>query len=116
MPAPGCTPATETAPAVHACAAGSGSIFETLRLRRPLIVVPNPLLMDNHQAELAAKLESMGHLAAATPDTLAAVIARLDESTLVPYEPGSPSGIVRQIDALVGRAGAAPQLDVAKAQ
>lgn len=30
--------------------AGSGSIFEALRLRKPLVVVPNPLLMDNHQA------------------------------------------------------------------
>ncbi len=37
-------------------AAGSGSIFETLRLRCPLVVVPNPLLMDNHQAELADKV------------------------------------------------------------
>lgn len=35
---------------------GSGSIFETLRLRRPLVVVPNPLLMDNHQVELADKV------------------------------------------------------------
>lgn len=35
----------------HACwvLAGSGSIFESLRLGRPLVVVPNPLLMDNHQ-------------------------------------------------------------------
>lgn len=36
--------------------AGSGSIFEALRLRLPLVVVPNPLLMDNHQAELATKV------------------------------------------------------------
>lgn len=35
---------------------GSGSIFEALRLRRPLVVVPNPLLMDNHQVELADKV------------------------------------------------------------
>ncbi|PIN08511.1 N-acetylglucosaminyldiphosphodolichol N-acetylglucosaminyltransferase [Handroanthus impetiginosus] len=30
--------------------AGSGSIFETLRLRKPLIVVVNEDLMDNHQS------------------------------------------------------------------
>eukprot|EP00887_Chlorella_sp_A99_P002579 scaffold6.g2579.t1 len=82
--------------------AGSGSIFETLCLRRPLIAVPNPLLMDDHQAELAAKLESMGHLVAATPDGLAAAIARLDEAALAPYEPGSPAGIVAGVDALAG--------------
>ena len=36
--------------------AGSGSIFETLTAGRPLLVVPNPLLMDNHQAELGDHL------------------------------------------------------------
>lgn len=39
--------------------AGSGSIFETLTARKPLIVVPNPLLMDNHQAELGDHLAAM---------------------------------------------------------
>ncbi len=29
--------------------AGSGSVFEALRLRVPLIAVPNALLMANHQ-------------------------------------------------------------------
>ena len=41
---------------------GAGSVFETLGMptvsrRRLLIVVPNPALMDNHQAELAELLE-----------------------------------------------------------
>lgn len=38
---------------------GSGSIFETLTAGKPLIVVPNPLLMDNHQAELGDHLANM---------------------------------------------------------
>lgn len=42
--------------------AGSGSIFETLTARKPLIVVPNPLLMDNHQAELRDHLAAMNAL------------------------------------------------------
>ncbi len=29
--------------------AGSGSVFEALRLRKPLIAVPNAILMANHQ-------------------------------------------------------------------
>ena len=29
--------------------AGSGSLFEALALRRPLLAVPNGLLMHNHQ-------------------------------------------------------------------
>ena len=44
------------------CPAGSGSIFEALSYGRPLIVVPNPLLMDNHQAELGTHLANLQHL------------------------------------------------------
>ncbi|KAJ7524286.1 hypothetical protein O6H91_18G085300 [Diphasiastrum complanatum] len=36
--------------------AGSGSIFEALRAGRPLVVVANDALMDNHQMELAEEL------------------------------------------------------------
>ena len=40
--------------------AGSGSIFEALALCKPLIVVVNEALMDNHQAELAdARTEAL---------------------------------------------------------
>jgi len=38
------------------CPTGSGSIFEALSGGKALIVVPNPLLMDNHQAELGDHL------------------------------------------------------------
>lgn len=82
--------------------AGSGSIFEALRLRRPLVVVPNPLLMDNHQAELATKLERMGHLYAATPQNLAQVVAGMDPARLAPYDKGDPAGIVQHIDCAIG--------------
>jgi beta-1,4-N-acetylglucosaminyltransferase len=44
---------------------GSGSIIETLRWQKPLIVVPNSDLMDNHQSELALTLHRQGHLIAA---------------------------------------------------
>jgi hypothetical protein len=42
--------------------AGSGSIFETLTAGVPLLVVPNPLLMDNHQAELGDHLAKLNVL------------------------------------------------------
>ena len=41
-------------------------MLETLRTGRPLIVVINELLMDNHQKELASQLEEDGHLFYAT--------------------------------------------------
>ncbi|CCC13130.1 hypothetical protein SMACR_06348 [Sordaria macrospora] len=47
-------------PGVVVAHAGSGTILEVLRLQTPLVVVPNPTLMDNHQAELAEELESTG--------------------------------------------------------
>lgn len=41
--------------------AGAGSIFEALTYKVPLIVVPNPILMDNHQVELAKLMEDRNH-------------------------------------------------------
>ncbi|KAJ3400750.1 N-acetylglucosaminyldiphosphodolichol N-acetylglucosaminyltransferase catalytic subunit alg13, partial [Chytridiales sp. JEL 0842] len=40
--------------------AGTGSILETLKLQKPLIVIPNSKLMHNHQAELAVALHEEG--------------------------------------------------------
>ena len=42
--------------------AGSGSIIESLSRQKPLLVVVNDALMDNHQAELAGQLDADGHL------------------------------------------------------
>ncbi|KAL9030885.1 MAG: hypothetical protein Q9196_001028 [Gyalolechia fulgens] len=42
--------------------AGSGSILDALRIRVPLIVVPNASLLDNHQVELAEELSKQGYL------------------------------------------------------
>ncbi len=41
---------------------GTGTILEVLRLARPLIVVPNPSLLHNHQQELGLALHRLGHL------------------------------------------------------
>ena len=41
---------------------GSGTIIDVLRMGKPLIVVPNPSLLDNHQTELADALQNLGYL------------------------------------------------------
>jgi beta-1,4-N-acetylglucosaminyltransferase len=41
---------------------GSGTILDAMRLGLPLIVVPNPSLLDNHQEELADELERQGYV------------------------------------------------------
>ena len=47
---------------IYNVAIGSGSILEALRLAVPLIVVPNPTLLDNHQEELAEELAKQGYV------------------------------------------------------
>ncbi|KAI9661331.1 MAG: N-acetylglucosaminyldiphosphodolichol N-acetylglucosaminyltransferase catalytic subunit alg13 [Alyxoria varia] len=42
--------------------AGSGTILEAMRYDVPLIVVPNPSLLDNHQQELAEELARQGYV------------------------------------------------------
>ncbi|PUU75257.1 glycosyl transferase [Tuber borchii] len=42
--------------------AGSGSILDTLRFQKRLVVVVNSELMDNHQKELAEELGGVGYL------------------------------------------------------
>ncbi|KAG0057623.1 hypothetical protein BGZ83_006996 [Gryganskiella cystojenkinii] len=46
--------------------AGSGSILEALRLKKPLIVVANEDLMDNHQMELGSALQEKNYLVCCT--------------------------------------------------
>ncbi|THG99195.1 hypothetical protein EW026_g3118 [Hermanssonia centrifuga] len=65
--------------------AGSGTILDVLRLKKPIIVVPNPTLLDNHQEELASALAGTGHVKAASVQDLPQAIQTLDPSTLVPF-------------------------------
>ena len=41
---------------------GAGTILDVMRMGVPLIVVPNPRLLDNHQEELARELVRQGYV------------------------------------------------------
>ncbi|CDP15543.1 unnamed protein product [Coffea canephora] len=82
--------------------AGSGSIFETLRLQKPLIVVVNEDLMDNHQSELAEELAERKHLFCARPQTLYQTIADMDLGSLIPYQPGDAAPVAKLLNSFLG--------------
>ncbi|KAK7054988.1 N-acetylglucosaminyldiphosphodolichol N-acetylglucosaminyltransferase catalytic subunit alg13 [Paramarasmius palmivorus] len=67
--------------------AGSGTILDVLRLKKPLIVVPNSTLLDDHQQELATALQDMGYLKVANTSNLAAIIEQFDPKTLKEFPP-----------------------------
>ncbi|PON56551.1 Glycosyl transferase [Trema orientale] len=82
--------------------AGSGSIFETLRLCKPLVVVVNEDLMDNHQSELAEELAERKHLYCARPQTLNQIIADMNLDSLLPYHPGDATPVAKLINRFLG--------------
>ncbi|CAL5033120.1 unnamed protein product [Urochloa decumbens] len=82
--------------------AGSGSIFETLRLGKPLIVVVNEDLMDNHQSELAKELADRKHLFCARPQTLQKTVETMDLNNLLPYVPGDAKQVVTLVNKFLG--------------
>ncbi|XP_002130123.2 UDP-N-acetylglucosamine transferase subunit ALG13-like [Ciona intestinalis] len=64
--------------------AGAGSCLEVLGANKPLLVVVNEMLMDNHQIELATQLYRDGHLLYCTCSTLLETLESMDLSALKP--------------------------------
>ncbi|KAJ6638249.1 UDP-N-acetylglucosamine transferase subunit ALG13 like [Pseudolycoriella hygida] len=82
--------------------AGAGSCIEVLNAGKPLVVVVNENLMDNHQLELAQKLSSDGYLFYCVPQTLATTLDEMNIETLKPYPKGNAKGFVKYLDEWMG--------------
>ncbi|KAG1891223.1 glycosyltransferase family 1 protein [Suillus subluteus] len=82
--------------------AGSGTILDVLRLGKPLIVVPNPTLLDNHQEELASALQILGHLKATSIQDLPSTIASFEPRDLVPFPPFDGTKFSQLVDEEMG--------------
>lgn len=82
--------------------AGAGSCIEVLKAKKPLLVVVNDGLMDNHQTELAEQLFNDGFLLYCTPNTVPEALEKMRETTFSEYEPGNAREFVRQLDSLMG--------------
>ncbi|XP_063930737.1 UDP-N-acetylglucosamine transferase subunit ALG13 homolog [Zophobas morio] len=81
--------------------AGAGTCLEVLKKRKPLIVVINEDLMDNHQTELAHQLAKDGYLQCCTPSTLKNVL--LDNKTnFKPYPKPNAATFSHYLDKCMG--------------
>lgn len=82
--------------------AGAGSCLEVLKKHKPLIVVINENLMDNHQTELAEQLQKLGYLYYCTCDMLKDTLSAVSLYNLKPYPKGEPKAFAQYLDKCMG--------------
>jgi len=70
--------------------AGAGTILQTLEAHKPLLVVVNEKLMNNHQFEIAHAMEQEGYLFHCTCSTLATGLQKFVNHQFKQYEKGNP--------------------------
>lgn len=82
--------------------AGAGSCLEALSAKKPLLVVINEDLMDNHQLELAQQLHEDGHVQYTTCTDLERTLQHMDCDTLKPFSPADPHNFTDFLDSIFG--------------
>src|SRR5699024_6576300 len=70
---------------------GAGTALEVLRRGKPLLIVINEQLMDNHQDELALDLAENQFAVCSYPSNLLNALRSLDVSTLKPFPKPDPN-------------------------
>nr|CAD7586733.1 unnamed protein product [Timema genevievae] len=78
--------------------AGAGSCLEVLEARKPLVVVINQQLMDNHQLELAEQLQADDHLFYSSCSDLGTTLELMDLNKLKPFPAGNGKDFVDFLD------------------
>ena len=80
---------------------GAGTCLEVLRKNKPLIIVINDSLMDNHQTELAEQLEEDGYLYQCMCHTLEDTLKK-DLGKLKPYSKPQNDAFKLYLDKCMG--------------
>ena len=73
---------------------GAGSVLETLRAKKPLLVVVNEQLMDNHQMELARALSVDNYLWWTVPEQVLTKLESLNLADRKEYPAANPQAFV----------------------
>lgn len=82
--------------------AGAGTCLEVLKAGKPLIIVINDTLMDNHQTELSRSLTSQGIVASCFVPDLTKTLLTFNPQKLKKLMPGHPELFQEQLDRLLG--------------
>jgi beta-1,4-N-acetylglucosaminyltransferase len=82
--------------------AGAGSCLEALNANKPLLVVINEELMNNHQLELAQQLHEDGHVHYTTCTDLEHTLQHMDMRKLKRFLPADPHNFTDFLDSIFG--------------